>query len=609
MRRTVAALSTATVAAALLAATTGAGAPSGAATPAVTVRTLHFAVKVGPHNGTTCDVIGDLYQPRGASPTHRVPAILTSNGFGGSKDDQKGLGQAFARRGYEVLSYSGLGFGGSGCKITLDDPQWDGKAGRQLISFLGGEPGIAFTDAAHTHKVAPLQVVRRDRRDHAGRHDRYDPRVGTIGGSYGGGNQFAIASVDPRLDTMVPFITWNDLTYSLDPNNTDQVRGVTTSNPGAIKLTWGLLFSADGAADGLSGGQQDPSRLYGCPNFPTFVCTALATGATTGYFQPDALKKFRHASVAHFMKRIRIPTLLIQGENDTLFNLNEAAATYRALRAQHTPVKMIWQSWGHSQSTPAKGELNLAEPNPRTQYETERVAAWFDHYLRGHRHTSTGPRFAYFRDWVKYTGIATPAYASADHFPVGTASVYTLSGTNTLRPGRHSHVASGSQQFATPAGGPPTSLNRVDVIGSYTKQRTFTDSPANSATWTGPKLGHRMVVVGSPTLSLTLSSPTSSASQGTGPDGQLVLFVKIADVAGDGTAHLIKALEAPIRVANVDKPFTVRLPGVVHRFAVGHRVRLVVAAGSPNYRGGSTENVVTIASGPGQQLRLPVTQG
>ena len=73
---------------------------------------------------------------------------------------------------------------------------------------------------------------------------------------------------------------------------------MTTSNPGAIKLTWGLLFSADGAADGLSGGQQDPPRLLGCPNFATFVCPALVTGGSTGYFQPDALKAFRHASVA-----------------------------------------------------------------------------------------------------------------------------------------------------------------------------------------------------------------------------------------------------------------------------------------------------------------------
>ena len=83
-------------------------------------------------------MIGDLYKPASATRANPAPAILTTNGFGGSKDDQAKLARAFAARGYVVLSYSGLGFGGSGCKITLDDRDYDGKAGSQLVSFLGG---------------------------------------------------------------------------------------------------------------------------------------------------------------------------------------------------------------------------------------------------------------------------------------------------------------------------------------------------------------------------------------------------------------------------------------------------------------------------------------
>ena len=41
-----------------------------------------------------------------------------------------------------------------------------------------------------------------------------------IGGSYGGQIQYAVAEQDPRLDTIIPIITWNDLSYSLAPNNT-----------------------------------------------------------------------------------------------------------------------------------------------------------------------------------------------------------------------------------------------------------------------------------------------------------------------------------------------------------------------------------------------------
>jgi putative CocE/NonD family hydrolase len=608
-RPAVTALSIAVTAA--LAATTLAALPTTAAaasTAKYTVRTLHFAVKTGPGGATPCDIVGDLYTPKSASAKHRVPAILTTNGFGGSKDDQAGIGKAFASRGYEVLSYSGLGFGGSGCKITLDDPSYDGQAGRQLVSFLGGAKKIAYTDAKHTHAVKPLKVVVHDKRDHAGRKRVHDPRVGMIGGSYGGGNQFATASVDPRVDTIVPIITWNDLSYSLSPNNTDQTKGVSTSNPGTIKLTWGLLFSADGVADGVQGGQDDPSRLVGCPNFANFVCPALVTGATTGYFQPGAIASFRHASVASYMKKIKVPVLLMQGENDTLFNLNEAVATYKALRAQHTPVKMIWQSWGHSQSTPAPGELNLDSPNPKTQYETKRVAAWFDHYLRGHKKVSTGPRFTYFRDWVKYTGIATPAYAKSTKFPVGTRRSYYLSGDGSLTASAAA-VKSGSQSFTTPPAGAPTTVDPVDVIGSFSDQipnSTEQDAPGTSASWTGPKLTKALNVVGSPSLNVRLSAPSTAATQAAGPAGQLVLFAKVLDVAPNGTASLIRGLVAPIRVADASKAVHVTLPAIVHRFAAGHQVRVVVAGASPNYRGGSTPTPVTIAGGTGQVLRLPV---
>ncbi len=386
-----------------------------------------------------------------------MPAILTTNGFGGSKDDQAGIGKAFAARGYAVLSYSGLGFGGSACKITLDDPDWDGKAASQLISYLGGAPGIAFTDAAHTTAAPALNVVVHDAKDHAGVAQTYDPRVGMIGGSYGGSIQFATASIDPRLDTIIPLITWNDLSYSLDPNNTAQTTGVSTSTPGAVKTNWSVGFSAEGVLDGLENAQGDPSRLYPCPNFADFVCPALVTAGTTGYMQPGDVAALRHASVASFMSKVKIPTLLMQGENDTLFNLNEAAATYQALKAQGTPVKMVWQSWGHSGSTPAPGELSLSSPDPATQYETARIADWFAHYLKG-TDVSTGPNFAYFRDWVVVQrhrdaglrdGRVVPGRQGADVLPV----------RGRARSATRRCVPAGSQTFTTPPFGAPSSIN------------------------------------------------------------------------------------------------------------------------------------------------------
>ena len=63
-----------------------------------------------------------------------------------------------------------------------------------------------------------------DATDHAGKAAHLRPAGRHVGGSYGGQIQFAVAAIDPRVDTLNPQITWNDLSYSLDPNNTAQTR-------------------------------------------------------------------------------------------------------------------------------------------------------------------------------------------------------------------------------------------------------------------------------------------------------------------------------------------------------------------------------------------------
>src|SRR3954468_23357103 len=85
-----------------------AGAPAQAASADYDIKTLHFDVVTGPANDQHCDVIGDLYKPTTATKSNPAPAVLTTNGFGGSKDDQADTAKVLASRGYVVLSYSGL---------------------------------------------------------------------------------------------------------------------------------------------------------------------------------------------------------------------------------------------------------------------------------------------------------------------------------------------------------------------------------------------------------------------------------------------------------------------------------------------------------------------
>ena len=113
------------VAAAVLAVAT----PATAHAQEFTKKALTIPVVVGPDDDLACNVSANLFTPAGVTAANPAAAVMGTNGFGGSKADFDTLGESYAKRGYVFLAYSGLGFGGSGCKIQLDDPDYDGKAG------------------------------------------------------------------------------------------------------------------------------------------------------------------------------------------------------------------------------------------------------------------------------------------------------------------------------------------------------------------------------------------------------------------------------------------------------------------------------------------------
>lgn len=554
-------------------------APAHAAEP--TKKALEFDVMVGPAGDQKCTIQANLFTPVGASKTDPVPALMGTNGFGGSKSDFDTLGLSYAKRGYAFLAYSGLGFGNSGCKITLDDPDWDGKAGSQLLSFVGG------TKAANDGTKIDFVV-----KDGAG-----DPRVGMIGGSYGGQIQFAIAGIDRRLDAIVPQITWNDLSYSLVPNNTDFERGVTYKTPGTNKVDWPVLFTALGLGQGFQQAvqNQDPSHLGACPNFQDQVCPGLVMSAATGYADDATLQMLRHASVATYMSKIKIPTLLSQGQSDTLFNLQEAVATYRGLRAQGTPVKMLWRSSGHSGGS-IGGENSSS--NLESAYESRMALEWFDYYLRG---IGDPPAldFAFLRDWVKYEGDAAPAVGSTPSYPAGQDQTAYLSGTDKLVTERSS-VQAGSPSFTA-------APNASGSGGGAVANTPDADAPGTFASFATEPLKEDFDLVGIPKLTVKLDAPTFAASQDGGPLGKLILFAKLLDVGPDGTRVLPRQQLSAVRVADVTRPIEIELPGIAYRFAKGHTMRLVLGTSNTTNRGNTFSGPVTVANDPAapNTLTLP----
>ncbi|MGY1617733.1 CocE/NonD family hydrolase [Geodermatophilus sp. SYSU D00691] len=570
---------------------------------------------LGPEN-RTCSIDADLYVPPGVTAADPGPALLATNGFGGTKADQAGFAQGFGELGYVTLSYTGLGFvDGDLCPITLDDREHDGAAAGQLLRFLGGDRSITAVDDATGEPVHVDQVIREDARTGT----PHDPAVGMIGGSYGGQVQFAAAAVEhaagtDRLDAIVPMITWNDLAYSLNPDNgslpggTARSGSVSYADSGVFKYQWSLLFTTLGVVNGVQDLQAlaDPARLSAfvdrnCGNFDPPVCRALLEVAALGYATQESIDFLRSNSVASYLSDVRVPTLIAQGQADTLFNLQESVATYTALRNQGTPVALQWQSWGHSASTPVAGELD--ERDPENSFQGRQVIAWFDHWVRGE-----GPRprldFTYFRDWVfEATGDVARAYASAPRFPVGTQRTLFLSGDGALVPDRTA-VLPGSRSYGSvaPVGPNYTETSFLDQTGPVT------DPPGTAIRFESAPLSRPLDVVGSPQLTVQLDSP-AALTQAAGPGGQLVVFAKLYDVGPDGVVELPHRLVSPVRVTDVTRPVTIELPGIVHRFEPGHRLAVVLAGGDLAYRGSTTPQPVTLTTGPGrvQQLTLPVT--
>jgi putative CocE/NonD family hydrolase len=592
--------------------------PAGAAD--IVARDLTITVTgLGPEN-RTCEIDADLYVPAGVDKHTRAPALLATNGFGGTKEDQTDLAQGFGEHGYVTLSYTGLGFvDGDTCPITLDDREHDGEAASQLLRFLGGDRSVEAVDDATGKKVVVDQVIRQDRETGT----RNDPAVGMTGGSYGGQIQFAAAAVEhaagtDRLDAIIPLITWNDLAYSLAPENSALPGGtanggsVSSSRTGVFKYQWAALFSTVGVVNGVEDMQALADRekwnafvAANCGNFDPPVCQALAEVGTQGYPSQDSIEFLHSNSVASYMPDVRVPTLIGQGQADTLFNLQESVATYASLKAQGTPVSLVWQSWGHSDSSPVEGELDMR--HPADSYQGRQALAWFEHYVRG-----TGPapelNFSYYRDWVfEQTGDVEQAYTSAPAFPVGTEQTLYLSsegpdgGSLVSDP---SAVASGTSAYASTA---PVGPNYTETSALDQSQPVF-DPPGSTVQFGTPSLTAPVDVVGSPRLTVTLGS-TAATTQALGPDGELVAFAKLYDIGPDGTpVELPHRLISPVRIADVTQPVTIELPGIVHRFEAGHRLVVVLAGGDLAYRGSTLRQAVTLSTGPGiaQELTLPV---
>jgi len=569
------------------AALVAAGSPGG---QAFSMSTSTLAVMDGPTGAHAVTLAYNLWLPASASATRPAPVLIATNGFGLDKDAAElvSLGQFFASHGYVFLAWTAQGFGTSGGCVQNDSVDYESRDASAFLDLLTARPDTL--------------------------KDGKGIVAGMVGGSLGGGLDATTAEVEPRVRAIVPGRTWNALQYALAPNNLvdpadptgfDHLRSTAT----VFKQQWTTLFFAvgnAGPAQGKGGCEQEKLAAGDasgatCPGYPLAICTTYADVTANPNASQSSLDTLRRSSSGAFIDRLTVPTLLQQGQSDTLFNLNEAMATYSSLQRRGIPVGFLWNDGGHGgyNSRPGEGEEfdGVARTPAEMDHDTIPLAqlGWFDHYLLGLDVPVVG--FSWFRDYAANTATPTgaSAYTSAPALPVMPATTYRLSGTDALTTGA---AAAGSPSFLVPAGGQPAAYSETANFTGPDSSPSLqgvppTEQPGQNVAFTSPPFAVDTESVGFPAAHLHLShlNPLTDA----------VFFGKVYDVAPDGSAQLIRRLVAPVRVADgaLGAAVDMKLLGFAHVFAAGHRVRLLLASTDASYKvPGIADQLSVVTGGP-----------
>jgi putative CocE/NonD family hydrolase len=492
--------------------------PAARADLLVRVSTHFIEVPAGSAQASgTIRLAATLYEPR---LFFSAPAVIYIHGWGGRRlTGSDNLAYYIAASGYTVVSYTARGWGGgeSGGKVTIVGPDEinDLKA---VIDWLLEDPD----------RVIGPKVT----------------KIGVIGGSYGGGHGFQIAS-DPRVGAVIPLVGWTDLEQSLYPN------GVVNYKAG-VELFYGGLDRSVGSAPFYNYDRLQFEMLDAGAEgraLPTELKQALAARSIASPDQNGRL-------VLKSSRQPLAPTFIIQSWDDYLFPATQVLDVYSQITA---PKQIYLGRTGH----PPGGNSYEGEE----LYIGTQVLRWFDHYLRDLGGT----------DSKNVSSAPAPDALlpiSDKQFPApdaGTLSLY-LKPDGGLLPKKK-----GKDRSETAAGIFHPQRMRSSRLGSAlpsegdmlsaTVERVA-GAPRGLAYTYGP-LASSVEMMGPTEFTLYVSSATSQAVD---------LLVRTFDVAADGTETEVTA--GAMRVeglgAGERRKVTFRDFGDHWVFSAGHSVRVKV---------------------------------
>ena len=248
--------------------------------------------------------------PSGTAPADGWPGVILFHGLGQSYTDMQPIGDAMAEFGLASLACDARGTGASGGKFGLAGPTEVNDA-QDLFNWF------------------------------ATRNDVSNTAIGALGLSLGGGAVWNAAVAGVPFKAIVPAVTWTSLGDALNPN--DVVKAGLLAN----------LFHQVPDAD------WDSSLVQARDNL-------LAGNVTTAVTSVEAAR----SPLSH-LHSLTVPTLLLQGRHDFLFDMGQAVAAWKLLAG---PKRLYLGDLGHA---PAKN------PTAEQPVFIGDAILWFAHYLAG----------------------------------------------------------------------------------------------------------------------------------------------------------------------------------------------------------------------------------
>ncbi|MEU0384333.1 CocE/NonD family hydrolase [Streptomyces chartreusis] len=518
-------------------------------------------------------LVTDHYFPRASGD---FPTLLVRSPYGRGLPWSPQYGMLFAEQGFHVVLQSCRGTGGSGGAFDL----WRNEAadGLATVSWLRGQPW-------------------------------FDGRLGTIGPSYLGYVQWALAlDPPPELKAMVVQVGLHD-PYALFYAD------------GALRLENALLVGLGMAYQHRGIGPFARATLRLQRRMRDIVTARPLRGAYTSALgdvpwlddvmtHPDAGDPYwEGASLARAAEGLSVPTSLISGRYDAL--VDQTFEQYARLRQAGCDTALLLGPWTHTSA--------MQQGWPEVFAES---LAWLRAYLcadpsglrptRVRVHVGGADTWQDLDDWPSLSPATTSWFPTAEgglerRADGGLAGLRGVSGGGSgdgvrFADGVGATVGTGPADLRGPsrvgpgdgagsAGGvgpaPLASLgydpgDPTPSLGGALLSRTagprdngVLERREDVLTFTGPPLAEPVDVLGPVSARLSVSTDTGYAD----------VFTRLCDVDAQGrSTNVCDGLVRLETVGQAPSEVTVRMSSTAYRFPAGHRIRWQISAGAhPRY--------------------------